>query len=174
MPGHRTDKEQPTASKSQRKREAQALFELGRELVNLDAATLGDMPLPRRLREAIAGARAIKSHIAHKRQLQFIGGLLRNLDVDPIRSALEQQRMKARQVTARHHRVEAWRDRLLRDGDRAMQALVDGHPLTEIQTLRQLMRNANREAKLGKPPAAARKLFRLLRDIDARHPLPPA
>lgn len=174
MTHHQTDPDQPAPSKSQRKRDARALFELGRELVGLNEATLSTMPLPEKLREAIEEARAINAHIARKRQLQFIGGLLRNIDAEPIRDALEQRRQEARQVAVRHHRVEAWRDRLLQEGDQAVQVLVKSHPFIETQSLRQLMRNAEREAKLGKPPAAARKLFRLLRDTDSKQPLPPA
>jgi ribosome-associated protein len=149
------------ASKSQRKREAQALFDLGRALVGLDAAALGRLPLDRRLREAVHEARAIKSHIAHKRQLQFIARILRGMDAEPLRE------------TARHHRIETWRDRLLAEGDNALRELLAGHDQTAAQGLRQLLRNAQRESARGKPPAAARKLFRLLRELDTRQPLPP-
>jgi ribosome-associated protein len=162
-----------TISKSQRKREAHALFDLGRELVNLNAKALAGLPLDPALRAAVDEARGIKSHVAHKRQLQYIARVLRGMDCEPIRAALGALRSAARQLTAQHHRAEAWRDRLLGEGDTALQELIESHGLTDAQTLRQLVRNAQREARLSKPPAAARKLFRLLRELDARQPLPP-
>lgn len=161
-------------SKSQRKRDAQALFELGRELVRLDQATLDRLPLDPRLSEAVAQARKIKSHIAHKRQLQHVAGILRAIDATPIADSLEAIRMEARQLTTRHHRIEAWRDRLLAEGDAALQELLVPGSAIEAQAIRQLVRNARLEADRGKPPAAARKLFRLLRDLDASEALPPA
>lgn len=161
-------------SKSQLKREARALFELGRELVSLDRSTLDRMPLEERLRDAVEAARKIKSHIAHKRQLQRIAGILRTIDPEPLRAALEARQIEARQLTIRHHRVEAWRDRLLADGDTALQELLAQFQVSDGQALRTLIRNARREAERGKPPVSARKLFRLLRDIDETHPLPPA
>lgn len=161
-------------SKSQRKRDARALFELGRSLVDLNAAALQRLPLEPRLREAIDEARGIRSHVAHKRQLQYVARLLRSIEADPIQAALDALRSEARRQASAHHRIEAWRDRLLAEGDAALPELlaVCGH--SEAQTLRQLVRNARREAELDKPPAAARKLFRLLREIEAQRPLPPA
>lgn len=161
-------------SKSQRKRDARALFELGRDLVGLNQSTLDRLPLDGRLLDAIEEARSIKSHIARKRQLQHIAGILRSMDATPISEALEAIQNEARQLTARQHRVEAWRDRLLDEGDTALQALLSGNVGGEAQTIRQLVRNARREADRGQPPAAARKLFRLLRELDASDPLPPA
>lgn len=161
-------------SKSQRKRDARALFELGRDLVRLDNASLERLPLDAGLRDAVLQARRIKSHIAHKRQLQFIARLLRATDPTPLQEALDLMQNEARLHTARQHRIEDWRDRLLAEGDEALQPLVAYCEAGELQLLRQLIRNAKKESERGKPPAAARKLFRLLRDIDAREALPPA
>jgi len=160
-------------SKSQRKRDARALFELGRDLVALDTATLNRLPLEAPLRDAIGQARDIRSRIAHKRQLQYIARVLRGMDAEPIRAALEALHTEARRQTTVLHRIEDWRDRLLAEGDAALAELLGLYGPAEAQALRQLIRNAQREARLGKPPAAARKLFRLLRELDARHPLPP-
>ena len=77
-------------------------------------------------------------------------------------------------MTARQHRAEAWRDRLLEEGDGAVGALLDSRRDADGQAIRQLLRNAGREAARNKPPAAARTLFRLLRELDEREPLPPA
>jgi len=160
-------------SKSQRKRDARALFELGRDLTRLASSALGRLPLDPEIREAVDEARRITAHVAHKRQLQYLARLLRSVDVEPLLAAMEQAQGEARQLTARQHRVEQWRDRLLAEGDEALGALLGALPGLEAQALRQLVRNAQREAQQGKPPAAARKLFRLLREIDSRTPLPP-
>ncbi len=159
-------------SKSQRKREAQALFNLGRELVRLDRPTFERVPLPDEIREAVEEARAIKSHVAHKRQLQFLARRLRNIDAEPIREALHAEQSSARELTLRQHRIEAWRDRLIDEGDAALEILIPVYGPQEIQTLRQLVRAARSESERGKPPASARKLFRHLRLMDARQDLP--
>ena len=164
---------QAATSKSQLKREARALFDLGRQLVGLDPAVLKGLPLDARLADAVEAARAMRAHGARKRQLQFIARLLRNLDAEPVREAVEALGAAARQSAAGHHRVEAWRDRLLEAGDTAVTELVAAHGAANAQALRQLLRNARREAQLGKPPASARKLFRLLREMDDGAPLPP-
>ena len=159
-------------SKSQRKREARSLFELGRSLVRLDNSSLARLPLPAELLEKIREAQAIKSHIAHKRQLQFIARHLRGIDPGPIQQALESLQQEARQHTLRHHLIEAWRDRLLDEGDDALTELMQGRDMRDLQSLRRLIRQAHREAERGKAPAAARKLFRMLREFDAASHLP--
>jgi ribosome-associated protein len=160
-------------SKSQLKREARALFDLGRQLAGLDPAVLETLPLEERLRQAVAAARRMRAHGARKRQLQFIAKLLRNMDAEPVREAVEALNEAARRQAVGHHRVEAWRDRLLATGDRAVTELVANHPCANPQILRQLLRTARREAGSQAPPAATRKLFRLLRDMDEAEPLPP-
>lgn len=161
-------------SKSQRKRDAQALFELGRELVEMPPKALAALPLEEDLLREVNFARGIRSHVARKRHLQFIAKMLRKRDVDALRGALEAARQEARQLTVRHHRAEAWRDLLLADGDQLLSELLSEYGSDHAQVLRQLIRNARREAQGGKPPASARKLFRQLRDLDAIKPLPPA
>jgi ribosome-associated protein len=168
---HREAREPP--SKSQRKRDAHALFELGRALVALDPATLQSLPLDRALREQVEFARAIKANVARKRQLQYIAKLLRRMDTGPIVEAIEATRLASRLQATRHHCVEAWRDCLLAEGDQALTALVANRPETDPQPLRQLLRKARREAAADRPPAAARQLFRLLREMDRAEPLPP-
>lgn len=160
-------------SKSQRKRDARVLFELGRDLVGLPAKELAALPLDDDLRREIEFARGIRAHVARKRHLQFIAKMLRQRDADALLDAITARRAEARSLAGRHHRTEAWRDLLLASGDGAVSALLDATTAADAQTLRQLIRNAQRESRLGKPPAAARKLFRLLRDMDAEQALPP-
>ena len=160
-------------SKSQLKREARLLFELGRDLVAMSPGKLAALPVEEDLKYAIDLARNIKSHVARKRQVQFIAKMMRHRDITPIQQALEAQDQQARQLTVRQHRIEAWRDRLLSNGDEAISELVAGMESFDIQSVRNLLRNARKEAEKGKPPAAARKLFRLLRELDSEFDLPP-
>ena len=160
-------------SKSQRKREARALFDLGKRLAELPEATLATLPLERDVLEAVRFARSIRSHVARKRQLGYLAGLLRRSDVEPVLEALEREQQSARELNARHHRCEAWRDHLLEGGDETLGKLLDRRTDVDAQDLRQLIRNAQREAERERPPTAARKLFRRLRELDEHDPLPP-
>lgn len=173
MEPDRPDKELLPPSKSQRKREARVLFDLGRDLVGLPASELAALPLDDELRREIEFARGIRAHVAHKRHLQFIAKLLRQRDTDALLGAIAARRAEARGLAGRHHRTEAWRDLLLASGDEALSVLLDATSSADAQALRQLIRNAQRESSQDKPPAAARKLFRLLRDMDAEQALPP-
>lgn len=150
------------------------MFELARDLVAMSNKQLSALPIEKDLREAIDFAGSIRSNVARKRQVQFVAKMMRSRDVLVIQQALAEQELEARQVTVRHHRVEAWRDRLLAEGDMALGELVKHLDPSNVQTLRNLLRNARKESELGKPPAAARKLFKLLREMDALKDLPSA
>ncbi len=160
-------------SKSQRKRDAQVLKSLASELIRMSSSQLAKVPLNATIREAVQAARQIRSHVAGKRQLQFIAKQLRRIDATPIRETIDSFRNKARQQTARQHRVENWRDFLLDSGDTALGSLLQQRHEADGQAIRQLTRNAQREAAKGKSPASSRALFRLLRDLDENEPLPP-
>jgi len=157
--------DQHEVSKSQRKRESLALRDLGADLVALAPARLAQLPLPDDLRDAVVEAQHIKSHGAHKRQLLYIGKLLRNMDAAPIREALDGLENQSAEAKAALHRLERWRDRLLDEGDHALEALVEEYPAADRQHLRQLIRTAHKEKLKNKPPAAFRSLFRYLRDL---------
>jgi ribosome-associated protein len=163
----------PPASKSQRRREALELKSLGAILLDLPPARLASIPMADDLRAAVIEARGIRSHVARKRQLQYVAKLLRRSDPEPIVQALEQIENEARQLNARQHRSEAWRDCLLQAGDTALAELMRDRPQTDAQAIRQLVRNARSEAARDKAPTAARALFRLLRDLDEAETLPP-
>lgn len=160
-------------SKSQRKRDAKELKSLASELIGLSKARLAAVPLEDSIREAVEDARQIRSHVARKRQLQFIAKLLRRTDATEIIETMEAFHDAARQLTARQHRSEAWRDYLLESGDSALGVLLDQRLDADAQAMRQLIRNAHRESARGKPPSSSRALFRLLRDLDEKAPLPP-
>ncbi len=159
-------------SKSQRKRDARVLFELGLDLVAMSTRQLGALPIETDLRQAIDFARNIKSHVARKRQVQFIAKMMRNKDVQIIRDALRAVELEAKQMTVRHHRVEAWRDHLLNKGDEALSELLRQVGTFDTQALRNLLRNAGKESEQAKAPASARKLFKMLRELDSEQDLP--
>jgi ribosome-associated protein len=150
-------------SKSQRKRDAEDLKDLGDELVALPAADLEALPLPEKLRDAIDLARRITAHGAAARQRQLIGKILRKVDVEEIRAALGARALARRLEAREFHRVEAWRDRLLAEGAPALAALAAAAPGLDAGRLRVLLAEARAEAAAGRPPAAARELFRYLR-----------
>ena len=155
-------------SKSQIKREMHALVDLGKELVNMSKEQFAKIELPDELREAIIEARNIRSHGAHKRQLQYIGKRMRSVDAEHIRGQIDTLAGHSKQAAAALHHIERWRDRLLNEGDSALEALVAEFPHTDRQYLRQLIRNAHKEVQENKPPKSARALFKYLRDlIDA-------
>ncbi len=159
------DEEPERPSKSQLKREMEHLQKLGGELVKLQAETLERFPLADDLRNAIAEYHRVKGHEAVRRQLQFIGRLMRNEDGVAISKALAQVRSGSLEEKRRLHLAEQWRNRLLEEGDPALGELLDKHPGADRQQLRQLIRSAALEHERGKPPAASRKLFRMLREI---------
>ncbi len=163
----------PEVSKSQRKREAHELLDLARTLVSMPETRLGGLPLEPDLRKEVDFARSIRPHGARKRQLMTVAKILRQRDAGPLLDAVHNIDQKNRQATARHHHIEAWRDRLIEGSDRALAELLEQTPAANAQTLRQLIRNARKEVKLGKPPTASRKLFKLLREADQQVPLPP-
>jgi ribosome-associated protein len=160
-------------SKSQLKRDAQAKKDLASELLELSKSQLGKVPLDEDIRLAIEQARAFRSHGARRRQLLYVAKLIRRIDPSPIIEALEGFHSEALALTGRHHRSEAWRDFLLQQGDMALGVLLQQRTGADAQSLRQLTRNATAELKAGKPPASARALFRVLRDMDLEQPLPP-
>ena len=168
-----TENETLEISKSQRKRDAHDLLDLARQMVTMTDAMLNSLPLDEELRDAIGFARSIKAHGAKKRQLMTVGKMLRQRDNQALLDAVRQSDQKARQANARFHHIESWRDRLCGGGDQELSELLAQVPGANAQTLRQLMRNAGKEASLGKPPASARKLFKLLRAMDDDNPLPP-
>jgi len=159
-------------SKSQRRREALEVRSLAARLIGLRPALLAQVPLDERVSEAISEAHRIRSNVARKRQLQFVAKLLRNTDLEPIAQALQDFERAARQTSARQHRAEAWRDCLLAGGDPALGELLHQRHDSDAQLIRQLIRKARQEADRGRPPAAARALFRALREMDEREPLP--
>jgi len=151
-------------SKTRRKKDMHALQALGAALVELSEAHLARMSLPESLANAVHEARRLSSHEAKRRQVQFIGRLMREVDAEPIRAQLAAVRGGSAEERARHQRIEHWRARLLED-DGALTEFATAHPAGDLQQLRALIRSARREQAEGRPPRAFREMFRVLREV---------
>lgn len=157
-----SDQDRP--SKTRRKQEVHALQELGEELVSLADDRLSALDLPERLHDAVTEARRIGSHEARRRQLQYIGKLMRGVDPAPIRAALEGWRAQSHGQVLAQKRVEAWRRRLLED-DRALGELLAQYPNADLGRLRSLVIDALHERETHQPPRAYRALYQALRAL---------
>ena len=156
-------------SRSQERRDALDVLKLGERLAGLTDAQLAKLPVPDDLLPHVLETRRITSHIARKRQLAFLAKQMRREDdgtLDAIRDALDEKGEAARLETAAMHRAEAWRDRLLDEGDAALSELLDAHPGADRQQLRQLVRSALDERRKDKPPRAYRELYRAIRALE--------
>ncbi|MCX2800691.1 DUF615 domain-containing protein [Microbulbifer thermotolerans] len=152
-------------SKTQLKKEMHQLQELGKRLTELSAAQLAEVPLDGDLREAVETLHKIKSNEARRRQLQYIGRLMRSADVDAIEKVLERFKERDQQHLRFDKMAGDWRERLLQEGNAAQSDFFDRYPHADHQQLRQLIRDSQREIKNNKPPTNQRKLFRYLRDF---------
>ncbi|NNG11956.1 MAG: DUF615 domain-containing protein [Halobacteria archaeon] len=164
---HDTDFEKDAAvSKSQRKRDMIALQRLGEELLDFDAAALNQLELPEGLLDAIKTAKKIHAHGARKRQLQYIGKLMRTIDTGPVRAAVEARRHQQATNTREFQLLEELREALISEGDAALATLLEHFPTADRQHIRKLARQARKERELSQPPRVARRLFRELRELQ--------
>ena len=157
--------EQATLSRTQRKKADHARKALGETLVTLGPDQMAGIDLPAELYEAIELARKTPSRSARRRQMQYIGTLLRRLDVAPIKKALDNIQRGDLQKAQAFKRVEAWRDMLRAGNDDIIEEILAACPAADRQQLRQLTRNARREVGKGAETAASRKLFKYLRKV---------
>lgn len=153
-------------SKSQRKRDMHALQDLGEQLVALSLDQLKKVPMPESLADAVREAKRITSHEGRRRQMQYVGKLMRNVDPAPIQAQLDVFNGISKAEIARQHRLEGLRAELLED-EKTLQAIGERWPEADFQQLRTLRRNALKEREQNKPPRAFREIFRILRDLDA-------
>lgn len=158
-------------SRSEQRRTALDVLALANQLAELSPVQLARLPVPEALLPHIAEARRITQHVAHKRQVAFLAKQMRREDdtaLAAIRDALDAGGEAGRREAALLHRAEAWRERLVAEGDAALAELLDAHPGADRQSLRQLARNAAEERARNKPPRAYRELFRAVRDLLAQ------
>jgi ribosome-associated protein len=160
-------------SKSARKRAAHDAQDLGEALVGLKDADLDALALPEALDEALRAARRITSRVALARQRQYIGRLMRTMDLEPIRAALTAGSARAAADTERFKRLEHWRERLIDEGDAALAELANWHPDIDRPALARLVASARSErserTQRSSGPAS-RELFRALRALFATMP----
>jgi ribosome-associated protein len=149
-------------SKTRLKQEMAALQDLGETLVGLDPRRMAELDLPERLVDALRLARGITAHEARRRQMQYVGKLMRGVDPAPIRAAIERWESVPKAEKARFAAIERWRDRLL-DDVTAVDAFVVEHPAADRDSLVRAVNSARAERAAGGTPRATRELFRLLR-----------
>lgn len=156
-------------SRSQKKRDSSALQVLGGKLAELPDSALKRLNLLPRLAEAIREYKALTGHEAKRRQLQFIGALMRETDTAPLARAVEDMQAGNRAQAHEFHAVEAQRAALLEGDESGLEDIVAQaaeENRAEVRSrIRQLARNARAEAAKNKPPRSGRALFRLLRDL---------
>ena len=158
-------------SKSARKRTAHAAQDLGEALLRLPEAELSALELPETLREALREARRIGSRAALARQRQYIGKLMRQVDPEPIRAALAARSERAARETERFRRIENWRERLITEGEAALEELAHWYPAIDVSVWRRRIGAARAERERGGTGgAASRELFRALRALLATMP----
>jgi ribosome-associated protein len=151
-------------SKTQRKEQMHALQDLGARLVALDEQRLAALDLPEDLLIAVREAKRLRAHEARRRQMQYIGKVMRRLELGYLEERLASLGAEAGREVAAFHRVERWRERLIGD-DAALDALLKEQPQADGQRVRALVRNARKEQAQGAAPKSSRALFRLLRDL---------
>lgn len=152
-------------SKSQVKRECDALQKLGEDLIDMKQSELDALNLPEILDDALHTARKIQSRGGLKRQRQYIGKIMRQIDSEELKRQVEHLQHRHDTNSAHFRKIERWRDRLLEDDKTALSEIIDIYPEIDRQHINQLIRQAKRELLQEKPPTSARKLFKYLRDL---------
>ncbi|HSO19026.1 MAG TPA: ribosome biogenesis factor YjgA [Desulfosarcina sp.] len=152
-------------SRTQLKKEAAALQKMGEQLAALSDEQLQRMALPAALVDAIAQVRTMRSHGARRRQMQYIGSLMRQVDAGPIETALLEIEQGAYRLAREFHRFENWRDRLVDGDDAAYDEILQRFPQANRQRLGHLVRSARKEKQNQAAPKSARNLFRYLRSL---------
>lgn len=153
-------------SKSQVKREMLALQSLGERLVGLKPEQIRRIEMPEDLREAVLLAATMSKGEARRRQLQYIGTLMRDADPEPIRRALDDIGRGRAGDMQRFRRIERWRDDLVEGNDEPLDEIAREFPGADFKWLRRCILNARREKAGNQPPKSARALFRYLRDLS--------
>lgn len=150
-------------SKSEIKRDAEILKKMGVELVNLSKNELTKIPLDEDLLYAIELAQKIKKE-GYRRQIQYIGKLLRSRNIDPITQALDKLKNRHNQQVALFHKLEKLRDELIETGD--AENIIELFPIADRQQLRTLARQAKKERESNKPPKTAKQIFQYLKELS--------
>jgi len=172
QPAVAEDDEELPPSKTKIKKQMHELRDLGKELTELGKDQIAQLDIPENLRDAIREMKNINKFGAQRRQMQYIGKLMREVDTAPILARLDAWKGKSQHHIAYMHQLERWRDRLM-ENDSALTELLAAHPQVcpepgrraDAQRLRTLIRNAQKEMEAGKPPKNYREIFQVLREI---------
>ncbi|MYN00880.1 DUF615 domain-containing protein [Pseudoduganella sp. DS3] len=162
------EQEYDRPSKTELKRQSDALQALGKELVEAPRDRVKRVPMPEDVRDVILECQNINNHEGRRRQMQFIGKKMRTLseeEVAIIKRTIEGWKGASKADTAALHALERRRDKLLAD-DKALTALLEEAPHLDVQHLRTLIRNARKEQAENKPPKAYREIFQILKDLN--------
>jgi len=151
-------------NKTQLKRDMKALHDLGQELVELADSRLDEVSLSDRMKDAILSAKKLKKS-ALQRQLRFISGIMGEEDIELIQTQLKQIALPQQQANDEFHQIEEWRDQLIAGDNDLINQLVNDFANADRQHLRQLVRNANKEAQQNKAPKSSRLLFKYLKEL---------
>jgi ribosome-associated protein len=151
-------------SKTKLKAEADAAQDIGKKLIALSKDRLIKLDLPEALFDAVLEAKRLTANGAVRRQLQYLGRLMRDIDSAPIVEQLQAWEGKNTQENAYFHGLERWRTRLLTQPE-SISEYLNTYPQADSQQIRTLIRNAQREEAAQKPPKSSRELFKLIRDI---------
>ena len=150
-------------NKTRIKKDMAVLFALSQELAELPPTQLKALELPDILYKSLTEASGMPHKSARKRLLKFITGQLNKIDIDPYLERLARMKSQSAHAVREHHIAERWRARLINDGNTALTELLNDHPHADRQQLRQLIRNAQKETELAKPPKSSRLLYRYLK-----------
>jgi len=157
-------------SRTELKRQSEALQQLGRELAEMPADRLARIDMPDELRAAILAWRGIRAHEGGRRQMQYIGKLMRSADADALREAVAASKIGSAAQTLALHEAERWRDSLIADDD-ALTRWMQDHPDCDAQQLRSLVRAARRDGAAQvaeqRQPRSYRDLFQFIRPLLA-------
>lgn len=151
-------------SRAQMKREEAHISKLSQQLVELTEKQIQELPLETLTCKAILEAKKINSHIGMKRQIKFISKRLHEEDIETLEEKLKFISSKHLLTIKEHHLYEKWRDDLMANPKNAVFELLEKFPNLNSQQLRQLVRQANKEKSLDKPPKYQRELFKFLRE----------
>lgn len=164
--GNFDSEEEFEKSRTQIKKEMEALQGVGKVLCEMKKEQLAQVPISEELAEGIKTYHRITSREARRRQLQYIGKVMRSENVEEIQAVVDRFDSSSEIYAKRLHVLEAWRERLITEGNSALTEFVEKHPMVNVQNLRQLVRNAVKDRKNDKNTGAAKKLFRHLKEHE--------
>ncbi len=153
-------------NKTRIKKEIAAIFAMAEEICQLSPSHIAEFELPENIETALLDAGKMGQNAARKRLLKYITAQLRTIDTEAVQEKLARMKNRSAHAVREHHQAERWRDQLLADtGNQQLTHFMSEYPAADSQHLRQLQRNAQKEAKESKPPKSARLLYKYLKEL---------